>query len=194
MNAPGFLAAAAIALVTTGAATGQAAPTPAPTAPAAAATLVDVTLAADGAFTVDLHADLDALLLGLSPAVPATQRLGAMERLRASGRTAETASIERLAESMRRRLRVRFDGAVAEPLVEFPQRRSTPNGDLATLGSFVRLSGRAPVGAREFTFFASRSFRWIDLRIAIAGANSSRQMVEPGAESAPVELPPAADR
>ena len=161
---------------------------------AAAATVVEAKLAAEGAFTVDLYADLDALLLGLSPAAPAAQRLAAMERMRAGGREGETAAIERLTEFMRRRLRVRFDGATAVFAVEFPQRRSMTAGDLATLGSFVRLSGQAPPEARAFTFFASRSFRGVDLRVAVAGAASRRQIVEPGAESAPVELPKERDR
>jgi hypothetical protein len=168
----------------------QTAPAATPTT-AAAATVVEAKLAADGAFIVDLYADLDALLVGLSPTAPAAQRLEAMERLRAGGRATEAAAIERLTEFMRRRLRVRFDGAVSEAAIEFPQRRATPTGELSTLGSFVRLRGLAPPDARSFSFFASRSFRGVDLRVTVAGAGSSRQIVEPGAESAPVEMPRA---
>jgi hypothetical protein len=165
--------------------------TPATTA---AATVVEAKLALDGAFTVDLYADLDALLVGLSPTAPAAQRLAALERLRAGGRAAEAAAIERFTEFLRRRLRVRFDGVATEAALEFPQRRDMPSGELGTLGSFVRLRGNAPPDARAFTFFASRSFRGVDLRVAVAAADSSRQIVEPGAESAPVALPRAREQ
>jgi hypothetical protein len=196
MNPFILLSAAALALIaqTQQATIGQVSSTPAPTNTAAAATVVEAKLAADGAFLVDLYADLDALLFGLSPAASVAQRLAAMERLRASGRASEGAAIERLTEFMRRRLRVRFDGAAAETAVEFPQRRSMPTGELATLGSFVRLRGQAPAEARAFTFFASRSFRGVDLRVALAGARSSRQIVEPGAESAPIAMPRVLER
>lgn len=155
---------------------------------AAAATRVQATLDAGGAWSIDLHADLDALLLGVSPATPAAHRLRRMESLRRAGRVAEQEAVDRLAELLRRRLRVRFDGRAAEPAIEFPERRLAASGELTTLGSYVRLAGRAPPGARRFTFFASRSFRGVDLRV-VAGGQPSRQILEPGAESAPVNLP-----
>jgi hypothetical protein len=157
-----------------------------PPRPAAAATVLEAELEA-GAFVVDLYTDLDALLLGQSAATPPPQRLAGMESLRAAGRDAESAATQRLTELLRRRLRVRFDGAPAELAVEYPERRTTGGGELATLGSFVRLRARVPVAANEVTFFASRSFRWIDLRVAL-GDRRSRQMLEPGEESAPIAL------
>ena len=158
-----------------------------PPRPGAAATVVEAELGAGGSFVVDLYTDLDALLLGQSAATPAAQRLAGMESLRAGGRDAEAAATERLTELLRRRLRVRFDGAAAELAVEYPERRTTSAGELATLGSFVRLRAAVPAAARAVTFFASRSFRWIDLRVAI-GDRRSRQMLEPGEESAPISL------
>jgi hypothetical protein len=155
---------------------------------AAAATVVEARLDPGGAFRVDLHADLDALLLGISPATAAADRLLRMESLRRGGRAAEQEAIDRLAELLRRRLRVRFDGAAAELAIEFPERRTAASGELTTLGSFVRLGGRAPAVARRFTFFASRSFRGVDLRV-VADGQATRQVLEPGAESAPVNLP-----
>jgi hypothetical protein len=155
---------------------------------AAAATSVEAKLEAGGTWTVELHADLDALLLGVSPVTPMPDRLLRMESLRRSGRAGEKDAVDRLAELLRRRLRVRFDGVPAELVIEFPERRSAATGELVTLGSYVRLAGRAPAAARRFTFFASRSFRGVDLRVEADG-QSSRQILEPGAESAPVSLP-----
>lgn len=158
-----------------------------PPRPGAAATVVEARLEAGDVFAVDLYADLDALLAGQSTATPAAQRLAGMESLRAAGRDAETAATERLTELLRRRLRLRFDDAAADLAVEYPERRTTGAGELATLGSFARLRARVPAAAREVTFFASRSFRWIDLRVAI-GDRRSRQMLEPGEESAAISL------
>jgi hypothetical protein len=158
-----------------------------PPRPAAAATVLEARLEADQSFIVDLYTDLDALLLGQSVAMPAAQRLAGMELVRAEGRAAEAAATERVSELLRRRLRVRFDGAAAELVVEYPERRVTVAGELTTLGSFVRLRSRVPAAAREVTFFASRSFRWIDLRVAI-GDRRSRQMLEPGEESEAISL------
>jgi hypothetical protein len=157
-----------------------------PPRPGAAGTVVEAR-AENGEIVVDLYADLDALLLGQSAATPAAQRLAGMESLRAAGREAEAAAIERLTEQFRRRVRVRFDGAAATLAIEYPERRAGAGGELATLGSLVRLRAPAPAAARSFTFFASRSFRWIDLRVSI-GERRSRQMLEPGEESAPVAL------
>jgi hypothetical protein len=156
--------------------------------PSVAATVVEAELEAGGAFVVDLHADLDALLLGMSPAAPPADRLARMETLRRAGREAEAAAVARLEDLLRRRLRVRFDRQQAEVAIDFPERRTMRTGELQTLGPFVRLAGRAPAGARRFTFFASRSFRGVDLHVT-ASDRRSRQVLEPGAESAPVELP-----
>jgi hypothetical protein len=82
---------------------------------------------------------------------------------------------------------MRFDGVAADLAVDFLERRALPSGELATLGSRARLRGSAPAGARRFTFFASKSFRGVELRIDAAG-KPSRQMLEAGEESAPVEL------
>ncbi len=117
-----------------------------PPRPGAAATVVEAELGAGGSFVVDLYTDLDALLLGQSAATPAAQRLAGMESLRAAGRDAEAAATERLTELLRRRLRVRFDGAAAELAVEYPERRTTSAGELATLGSFARLRARGAGG------------------------------------------------
>jgi hypothetical protein len=155
---------------------------------AAAPTVAVARLEADGRFEVDLHADLDALLLGLSSTAPASCRLQAMEALRRGGPGAEDAAVERLVELLRRRLRVRFDGEAAAVSIGFPERRESAAGELVTLGPRARLTGAAPGGAGAFTFFASRSFRGVELRVVGAGGAESRQVLEPGAESAPVAL------
>ena len=112
-----------------------------------------------------------------------------MESLRAGGRDAEAAATERLTELLRRRLRVRFDGAAAELAVEYPGTADHRHGRAGDAGQLRRaVRARLPAAAREVTFFASRSFRWIDLRVAI-GDRRSRQMLEPGEESAPIALP-----
>jgi hypothetical protein len=153
-----------------------------------AATLVEARFEPAGAFTVDLHADLDALLLGMPASTAAATRLSAMEALRAGGRAGEAAALDRLGQLFRRRVRVRFDGTASDLVVEFPERRATATGELVTLGSRARLRGSAPAGARTVTVFASRSFRGIDLRVEVAG-KTTRQVLEPGEESSPIDLP-----
>jgi len=159
-----------------------------PVRDSAAPTVVEARLLPGGAFEVDLQTDLDALLLGLSPAAQALSRVLAMERLRREGRAGEAAAVARLGDLLRRRLRLRFDGEPAAFEISFPERRTLPGGDLVTLGPRVRLRGATPSGARAFTFFASRSFRGVELR-TVAGERASRQVLEAGAESAPVALP-----
>jgi hypothetical protein len=154
--------------------------------PVPAGTVVEATLEG-GSFAVELEADLDLLMLGLSPAATLADRLLAMERLQNTGDGAQQAAIERLAALFRRRLRVRFDGAPAAFAVEFPALRRTASGELSTLGGRVRLHGAVPPGAGAVTFFASRSFRGVDLRV-VAGGGRSRQILEPGEESAPIAL------
>ena len=149
--------------------------------------MVEARLDAGGAFVIDLWFDFDALLLGLSPAAPAPDRLVAMESLRRAGRDAEAAAVARLSELLRRRLRARFDGEAVPFAIAFPDNRDATAGELVTLGGRVRLDGRAPQGARAFTFFASRSFRGVDLRVGV-GERRSRQILEPGVESKPIPL------
>ena len=119
------------------------------------------------AFVVDLYVDLDALLLGGSSAMPAAQRLAAMEALRSAGRVAETTAIDRLTETFRRRIRVRFDGVASELAIEYPERRATKDGELATLGELAgeglvygrRRSGGHSRGGRAPLALAARRHR-----------------------------------
>lgn len=138
-------------------------------------------------FHLDLWSDFDGLLLGVGPGVQMQARLAAMEALRRLPAEATQKRVERLRELLRRRVRVRFDGEAEAFDVLFPERRTTAEGELLTLGPVARLGGEIPQGAKQVTVFGSRSFRGIDLRIS-QGGSRSRQVLLPGAESSPVEL------
>jgi len=151
-------------------------------------TRAEVSVSATGAFRIDLHADFDGLLLGSGPGGSLGPRLEAMERFRALDSELQAAAVERLEEFLKRRVRARFDGRPETFSVSFPQRRQIGTGVL-TLGSTARLSGQVPTGAARFQFFASRSFRSVDLRLVSAtGEERLRFLLQPGEESPEVDL------
>jgi hypothetical protein len=115
-----------------------------------------VLLLPDGTFRIDMIADLDALALG----VPQTTDNAELARILESMPAGELEqTVERLRETFRRRVRVRFDGETFLPDIDFPDRGEERARRAGTvLGLTARLSGALPAGARELTVQASRAF------------------------------------
>ena len=136
-------------------------------------------------FELELRTDLDALLVGMSPASPVEDRIRAMARLQGEELDA---AIERLRKYLERRIRVRFDGEMAPVVVVFPDSRRSDDGrSLLSLGGRAVLRGPMPARAGVVSFFASRSFGAVRLTVHTRGG-SAGQLLEPGERSVPVRL------
>jgi hypothetical protein len=156
---------------------------------------VRLELREDGTFQADVACDLDALALGVDSSADSAEIAASIEALPAD----ERAQLEaRLVDLLKRRLRVRFDGAPAPFEVSLPERGlPPPAGRLpSALGLRARLGGAMPAGAREVSFFASRGFPPVRLEIARDGARLHLEVLQRGAEStpAPVRGPSEATR
>lgn len=136
---------------------------------------------------VDLYLDLDALLVGIRPNADTATRVRALERLREAELERAIARLERY---VRRRVRIRFDGRVEPFRVHFPDQLRTPDAKgLLTLGGTVRLDLAVPKGAREVSFFASRSFGALALTVELESSGRRfRMRLERGQRSPPVRL------
>lgn len=145
-------------------------------------------LRAEGAFVVDITADLDAMLVGAGPGHDSAELASAI----ASWPEPERAErLERLRQLFERRMRIRFDGQPVAFEVSFPDRRPEPGvreGEAPApwLGQRARLAGRVPAEWRAATFWASRAFQ--EVRLTILDTGSGRQAtheLEAGEESPP---------
>jgi hypothetical protein len=142
----------------------------------------------DGAYTVDVVCDLDALALGVPSTADSAALAARIEAMEPAAREELVAGLKVL---LKRRLRVRFDGEPVEFEVSLPGRGQPPPEMLppAALGLVARLTGRVPEGAREATFFASRAFPPVRLTALRAGEEvAPTEVLAPGAESWPVPL------
>jgi len=151
---------------------------------------VRLELRMDGTFTADVSCDLDALALGAPSEKDDAAALAAeIEALSPAAREELVAGLERL---LKRRLRVRYDGAPAPFEVALPERgRPTPPGALpSALGLVARLSGRVPAGAREVSFFASLAFPPVRIAVVREGQAGAPpiELVARGGESRPLPL------
>ncbi|HEY6555073.1 MAG TPA: hypothetical protein VI669_17080, partial [Vicinamibacteria bacterium] len=156
--------------------------------PAAAHTFAftDVRVSVDrDRFEVDVACDLDALALGVPSSADSAALAAEIEAMTEPARE-ELAG--RLTEFLTRRLRVRFDGVPAPFTISFPERgMARPDGALPShFGLVAHLEGRTPEGARQATFFASRSFPLVRLAWqSRTGESAVEEVLEPGAESRP---------
>lgn len=153
-------------------------------------------LGADGSFTVELIADLDALALGAPQAADDAELVATLRRL-------PPAELQRRVDRLRalftRRVRVRFDGEPAAFEVQFPDYGTAQANDAqipTVLGLTARLTGTIPTAATSVEFFASRSFAVVHLTILDEARDAVvRSVLERGARSDPFELagpvPPA---
>ena len=174
-------------------------------APAALAHSLELTrtlliLRADGTYQVDMTCDLDALALGAAPTADSAELAAVLEALSPQELAGK---VERLRGYFERRVRLRFDGQPAQPLISFPRhqapwREERPGGEPpaageaaepTVLGLTARLEGRLPEGASEVTFSASRAFPPVHLTLLDERhLGGFRQLLEPGAPSAPYPL------
>lgn len=149
---------------------------------------VRLVLRADGRFDADVSCDLDALALGVEQSADSAALAAEIGGMPEAEREQLVA---RLMELLKRRLRVRFDGEAAVFDVSLPERgQPRPEGALpSALGLVARLSGSVPAGAREVSFFASRSFPPVKLEIVRdTGERLHIQIMQRGAESTPARL------
>jgi hypothetical protein len=143
----------------------------------------------DGSFLIDMQVDVDALAMGVSSSTPSEELAAALLALPADEleRRAEQA-----AETLRRRVWLRFDGQKSAFEISFPQRGAEVRligGEPSLLGTTARLAGQVPQGAESFTFSASRAFAAVQLTILDeVAAGGVKHVVSPGAESPPYRL------
>jgi hypothetical protein len=158
---------------------------------------VRLELRGDRTWVADVGCDVDALALGVPSSADSAALAAEIEALSPAARDELVA---RLGSLLRRRIRVRFDGATAPFAVTLPDRgRQRPPGrPPSALGLVARLTGRIPDGSSEVTFFASRAFPQVRLALSRPGERAGpMELVTPGAESRPLALtgppvPPAA--
>ena len=154
-------------------------------------------LKADGGYQIDMTCDLDALASGADPSADSAELAAALRALPAGELAAK---VDRLRRTFERRVRVRFDGERAAPVITFPTYdmavppprpgADAPETEAPTfLGLIARLEGRVPPGAGSVTFRASRAFPPVHLTILdqrrLTGV---RQLLETGTSSEPFRL------
>jgi len=151
-------------------------------------TNVTLVLRAEGRFEAEVSCDLDALALGVEQSADSA---ALADEIDAMPEPERDELVARLAELLKRRLRVRFDGEPAPFEVSLPDTgKPRPEGAVASaLGLVARLSGTVPSGAREVSFFASRSFPPVKLEIVRdMGERLHIQILQRGAESTPAQI------
>ena len=140
-------------------------------------------------YRIDLRVDVDALALGVSPTTDSAEVVAELQAMT----PAELAeAVENARQTVRRRVRLRFDGAKQAPEITFPEQGTelALENELPTLlGLTARLSGRIPDEAEAITFGASRAFKTVHLTLLDQrNGRSSRQILGVGADSAPYPL------
>ena len=128
-----------------------------------------------GAFAVDVACDLDALALGVDAAADSAALAARIDAMSPAERED---LVSRLAELLKRRLRVRFDGEPVPFTVSLPDRGGAraPGAAPTALGLVARLEGRVPEGAKTVSFFASRAFP--PVRLTVVGTDGRPRPVE----------------
>lgn len=148
-----------------------------------------VVLKTDGTWHADLRIDVDALALGASPTTDSAELAATLQGLDAAGLDAAR---ERAADTVLRRVRVRFDGEVARPTVAFPDEgtpRAAASPEPTVLGTLARLEGIRPPDAGDVSFFASRSFGTVRLTVLDQSGPAGRTwFVDAGARSEPYTI------
>ena len=153
------------------------------------ATTAKMTL--DGAnYRLELVCDLDALALGV-PQDTDDARLASTLVAMAPRELAETEA--KLRDFLQRRLRIRFGGEPSSFQLSFPEIGQTGQDSQppSFFGTRLVMSGSVPHQAQSFTFFASRSFPPVHLRIIHPGYEEPAPiLLEQGQHSPPLSLKP----
>ena len=157
--------------------------------------IVDVLalLTSDRQFQLDLRIDVDALALGAPPNADSAEL---QRQLAAMGPDELAAALGQAERVIRTRTRLKFDELEPELRIAFPQQGAAGRGyagEPTFLGTVVRISGSVPSGAQTLRLRLSRAFGPVQLTIfEQSSMRSVRQVLEPGAESAPFRLGGAA--
>ena len=143
----------------------------------------------EGSYRIDLRVDVDALALGVSPTTDSAEVVAELQAMTPE-ELAE--AVENARQTVKRRVRLRFDGAKQAPEIAFPEQGTelALENELPTLlGLTARLSGTIPPGAEAITFGASRAFKTVHLTLLDQRTGrSSRQILGVGEDSAPYLL------
>jgi hypothetical protein len=149
-----------------------------------------VELAGDGTYRLDLRVDVDALALG---APPSADSAGLAARLAAMSESELATYVEGAADTLSRRVRLRFDGEKAVPAeVTFPEWEDGTAVEIdppTVLGTVARLTGPVPPGAAEMTVGLSRAFG--AAQVTVREASSGRvatHLLDPGADTPPFPI------
>lgn len=159
-------------------------------------TRVQVSFDGSGRFTVDMIYDVHAFLAGVRPEHLAPEDI---ERVHIMAGQELEQRTEELREYLRRRVRLRFDDTVTPYEIAFPDvdpipppadPEDTPQQKHASpISRIVRLAGDVPDGAKEFVFWASKSFGNIILEFVDTDGRLLHQLrLEKGDRSRPYDL------
>lgn len=165
-------------------------------------TEVEVTFRDDGTYEARMRYDVDAYLIGVRPEHITEADLKALRAL-TPGRRAERE--KELRDMLGRRVRIRFDGVRVEPQVAFvpsglpiarptsqaatqTSRSSDVAGHASRVETIIALTGKVPVDAASFDYWASRSFGTIVLMAGRETGGRSHEIIEPGAGSKRIDL------
>jgi hypothetical protein len=151
-------------------------------------------LKSDDTWIMDLRVDIDALALGVPPSTDSAWVKAQLEQ--ADGGGLEEA-IERARRTLLTRVRVRFDGQRAEPILSFPEHGTAlaSEAEIPTLlGVTARFSGRVPAGAKSVAVHLSRAFGPMHCTIVEQRTgNLWRESVEAGGETSAFVIGAAAE-
>lgn len=152
-----------------------------------------IVLKSDGTYQIDMMLDVDALALGVSSNVDSGEIAAELEAMSV---TEFEGAVERAADTIRRRVRLRFDGQKQHPRVTFPELdhpAEVPPEFPSVMGTTARLIGRVPQGTVELTFGASRAFGPVQLTILDQAALTGvRHLLDVAEDSPPYLLGRAA--
>jgi hypothetical protein len=124
-------------------------------------TLTRLHIDASGGFEATMRLDLDALALGVDPAIDPGEAARTLLAMSDADFRAAEEGVRRVLE---RRLRVRVDGKPLEFTISFPQFRPRPERlGIEVFGLEARLQGRVPPAGKEIHFSASRAFPAVEL-------------------------------
>lgn len=150
-------------------------------------------------YSVNLHADLDALQIGFPLGLVNEQQYRQIWALPEADRHSQAEDLRAL---LRKRIYLRFDGVISEPMIALPE-QGKPDRPEGTEGPYwghrAVLSGSVPEGAREFLFTVSRALASVTLTTQIEGFEDRpvMEVIPAGGDSKPFVLhqfPPPLNR
>jgi hypothetical protein len=147
-----------------------------------------VSFRTDGTFSIDFFYDVYADLAQARPGHLGPADMVAIESMPKEQRETKLNEVRQM---LWRRVKPRFDGQPTKYMIDFisAPRRQVLTGSLAPpMPVIAHLTGTIPAGARVFTFWASKSFGEIAMRIGREGGPEGSELVERGNQSKPFVL------